>query len=190
MNIEVLLGKFLSNSESEWYLPIKYNCSDSAPPLVSLVYLNCLFISETDLEWSHQSTRSSTIIAMDDINLYSMVWSPSPPLITLQDLHHLVVLVACWNSHSRTAAWLAFQWRYAQIYWILLILLLQCSVFSVHTNYNIHTITTTLGGTHCRCWNNFSSSYFNYANTCGRSSKWIPTICLKLMRNTSVPFSS
>ena len=98
------------------------------------------------------------------------------------------LVVACWNSHSGTRPWLAFQWRYAQIDWDITVVCVFCLQYSVITQTIIFTpsphLTSPLGGTLPQCWNNFSSCYSNYVNTCGRSSTWISTICLKLMGNT------
>ena len=107
----------------------------------------CNHMPQISLHWFSEPGLSEG--ALQSVNgWHSPLTSQASPLITdQQDLHHLVwcglvwsgVVAACWNSHSRTVPWLAFQSRYAQagltIQWMV------SAVFSFHNN--IHTITTT-----------------------------------------------
>ena len=72
-------------------------------PKIFLHWLSKPGWSRTNNHWMRLTTNQCWLVW----------WSTSPLITVQQDLHHLLswrceVLVACWNSHSRTRAWLAF----------------------------------------------------------------------------------
>ena len=110
------ISKALSKTDSHWYSRADTTLSMALSDLSERNGMWWNHMPKIFLHWFSKPGWSRTNNHWMRLTTYQcwLVWWSTSPLITVQqDLHHLLswlceVLVACWNSHSRTRAWLAF----------------------------------------------------------------------------------